>query len=138
MERSVVVVVLSLLLCSEQVLSFNAHGIIDPYENLLRGEEAYYDLGKRITMDGDQKVGIQPVKGDEATGTPYGLYGLRNAKRGGGFRSLAGNGIDWANMDTANAKLTKRPFSSLGPSGRLGERRRRAEYFLNHLARMNK
>ena len=56
MERSAVVVVLSLLLCSEQVLSFNAHGIIDPYENLLRGEEAYYDLGKRITMDGDQKV----------------------------------------------------------------------------------
>ena len=56
MERFVVVVVLSLLLCSEQVLSFNAHGIIDPYENLLRGEEAYYDLGKRITVDDDQKV----------------------------------------------------------------------------------
>ena len=55
MERSVVVV-LSLLLCSEQVLSSKAHGIIDPYQNLLRGEEAYYDLGQSITMDGDQKV----------------------------------------------------------------------------------
>lgn len=134
MEPSVVVV-LSLLLCSEQVLSIKAHGIIDPYKNSPRGEEAYYDLDQWITMDGDQKVGRLPVKRDEATGIPYGTWRIGNANRD---NSLAQTGMNRLNMDTANSKLAKRPFSSLGPSGRLGERRRRAEYFLNHLARMNK